>query len=393
MANFVDVAAGGAKSWLSQKGYEMIRPIVRGIVHKMPELKPDTPIEKTVLEVASALPGVIKAIYPDQRRVNNIISDVVREFIQELKTTAEKKRTAEAGNDQKPADGGGGKKMRIMRSVWVSDDPLIGYADECRLAHHLEEVETNKRRRYKGKGEQSETKYAVKSGFRQISFESFVLSRGTPPPFEPGCTCLALFDIDRIEYEKQKAEERTGVAKPGNQPVSFSRFIGMARRGKINDVDAAKVDAFLDLFVRLPLDKRLALGEVDNEDEFVAVVLARNLEEMGRIIGASKDKVVVSGIASLLNIPSDLVHGVISLGSALAKMGGPAKARAAKAVGSGINATATAVKTAAEQVPAKIGAYGGRLERLDRTTASDLRKRRDELKQKRAAAKAEKGTP
>jgi len=202
--------------------------VAKALAHLLANASPDVIKRifggKTILgvpsEIATALGGggaglaIAKAIehfHPGmdpktKDRVMDLAPMVAAEYNRIIKDQNGVKTTA--------ATGEGAKAMESIPDVWVNpNDPTIVYIDRCPKKHHLEEVQSGKRKNRDG-ADADLTKFAPKNGFIPVEFEAAVASGAKAPLVpEPGCACKKLFAQDRAAFDKQQAEKAEANAK------------------------------------------------------------------------------------------------------------------------------------------------------------------------------------
>lgn len=263
-----DVAKNAAASWAGQKGFEQIRPIVKGLVKLVPSLAIDTPMEKIVAEAMSALPGVVKSFFPNQEMLTGFIADVTREVIQELKSASE----GIAEDKTRPLQGG--RKIAVKQNQYLVSRkrPTVAVLNRCSCRHQLRDDGT------------------PNPDFGPIDIEDIALGSLHAPAaqaegWQEGCFCAAGLKADLTELKGPAKEAKPEPKDDPKNPRSLADFLGAAHASTDESLRnrAKKLQKLIHEAVLTPIEIGL-MEHCDTEHEFTLLLACENEKELRAVL-------------------------------------------------------------------------------------------------------------
>jgi hypothetical protein len=255
-----DVAKNAAVAWGKQKGFDLIRPAVKALVRTFPGLAIDTPHEKIAAEIAATLPGIMESFLPNQDMLVNVVGDITREVLNELKAASE----GAGRTDNNPPQGERRVPMK-PRPVWLNNRAKPGEVvlGRC-LACHT--VDSNGKRI---------------QGYNVITdFEDVVRANLQAPVGVPDCICGQVLAEELAALQPPKVEAKDASAKD-SRPPSFATLLGRALNSKDSAV-AAKAEGLRQLIAAADLKPKYydMLEQCDTSDELTMLMTCQTENEL-----------------------------------------------------------------------------------------------------------------
>jgi len=211
--------------------------------------------------------------------------------------------------------------------------PGVIFHLECGTRHHVtatvkEETDAKGKKRKVASTD-------PRSDFRTVSIEAVAAlmnKNGRTPSttdddYDINCTCdiLVAGELERYYAAEAAKKPKDPASKPSVEKpaVSLQDYLGRARSGKYRGVDKTQLDGLIVIIGELNQAELTALDRAINTDgEFEGLFLARNSDDVRKMITLANDREVHSGIAAALNIPSATAHKVVDTGKHAWKQAG-----------------------------------------------------------------------
>jgi hypothetical protein len=172
------------KAYLVQKAHDSVRPLVQEAVRRHPGLRPETIEKQLVVEVAAALPGVIRSYFPGSEKLNYFAGILIREILQELKVTAEDHESTGGAYGRVPGVAGAqgaGRHNRLLGfigRVRAGDVDGLGAHDVVRFLGFMRSLSEDELDRIKRVGDDDELIGLVSSRSFEELRNAILLTKG-----------------------------------------------------------------------------------------------------------------------------------------------------------------------------------------------------------------------